>query len=248
MINQHYRILRQEQVPGLPVFAVAVLFGWHSMKNTKLDAIPDLSDTQVIVYAKWDRSPDIMEDQVTLSDHLGAAGHAQGEGHPRLLRLRLLLHLHHLRGRHRHLLGALAHPGISELDHAAAAQGRQRELAKDATAVGWVYPVRAGRYQRPVLAWTRCAATRTGTCATPCRRCRAWPKWRRSAASCAQYQVNVDPNKLLGYKIPINMVVDAVQKSNNDVGGRLVELSGREYMVRGRGYIKSLDDIREHRR
>ena len=58
-----------------------------------------------------------------------------------------------------------------------------------------------------------------------------------------QYQVNVDPNKLLGYKIPINMVVDAVQKSNNDVGARLVEMSGREYMVRGRGYIKSLDDI-----
>ncbi len=58
-----------------------------------------------------------------------------------------------------------------------------------------------------------------------------------------QYQVNVDPNKLLAYKIPINMVVDAVQKSNNDVGARLVEQTGREYMVRGRGYIKSLDDI-----
>ncbi len=58
-----------------------------------------------------------------------------------------------------------------------------------------------------------------------------------------QYQVNIDPNKLLGYKIPINMVVDAIGKSNNDVGARLVEMSGREYMVRGRGYIKSLDDI-----
>jgi Cu(I)/Ag(I) efflux system membrane protein CusA/SilA len=58
-----------------------------------------------------------------------------------------------------------------------------------------------------------------------------------------QYQVNVDPNKLLGYKIPINMVVDAVQKGNNDVGARLVEMTGREYMVRGRGYIKSLQDI-----
>jgi Cu(I)/Ag(I) efflux system membrane protein CusA/SilA len=58
-----------------------------------------------------------------------------------------------------------------------------------------------------------------------------------------QYQVNVDPNKLLAYKIPINAVSDAVQKSNNDVGGRLVEFTGREYMVRGRGYIRSLDDI-----
>ena len=61
-----------------------------------------------------------------------------------------------------------------------------------------------------------------------------------------QYQVNVDPNKLLAYKIPINKVADAVQKSNNDVGGRLVEQSGREYMVRGRGYIKSLDGYRKH--
>jgi Cu(I)/Ag(I) efflux system membrane fusion protein len=85
-----------------------LLIGWHSMKNTKLDAIPDLSDTQVIVYAKWDRSPDIMEDQVTYPDHLGAAGLAEGEGHPRILGLRLLLHLHHLRRRHGHLLGALA--------------------------------------------------------------------------------------------------------------------------------------------
>jgi Cu(I)/Ag(I) efflux system membrane protein CusA/SilA len=58
-----------------------------------------------------------------------------------------------------------------------------------------------------------------------------------------QYQVNVDPNKLLAYKIPINAVSDAVGKSNNDVGGRLVEFTGREYMVRGRGYIRSLDDI-----
>ena len=58
-----------------------------------------------------------------------------------------------------------------------------------------------------------------------------------------QYQVNVDPNKLLAYKIPINVVSDAIQKSNNDVGGRLVEFTGREYMVRGRGYMRSLDDI-----
>jgi Cu(I)/Ag(I) efflux system membrane protein CusA/SilA len=58
-----------------------------------------------------------------------------------------------------------------------------------------------------------------------------------------QYQVNVDPNKLLAYRISIQTVSDAVQKSNNDAGGRLVEFTGREYMVRGRGYIRSLDDI-----
>jgi len=60
-----------------------------------------------------------------------------------------------------------------------------------------------------------------------------------------QYQVNIDPNKLLGYKIPINMVVDAIGKSNNDVGARLVEMAGREYMVRGRGYLKGIADIEQ---
>ena len=59
-----------------------------------------------------------------------------------------------------------------------------------------------------------------------------------------QYQVQVDPNKLLGYRIPLKKVIEAIRRSNNDVGGRVIEASEREYMVRGRGYIRSLDDIR----
>ena len=58
-----------------------------------------------------------------------------------------------------------------------------------------------------------------------------------------EYQVQIDPIRLQAYKIPVNAVADAISKSNNDVGGRLVEFSGREYMVRGRGYLRSLDDI-----
>ena len=58
-----------------------------------------------------------------------------------------------------------------------------------------------------------------------------------------QYQVNLDPNKLAGYRLPVKTVVDAIRMSNNDVGGRSVELSGAEYMVRGRGYIRSVKDI-----
>src|ERR1039457_36042 len=60
-----------------------------------------------------------------------------------------------------------------------------------------------------------------------------------------QYQVTVNPNALAAYKLPLESVIEAVRKGNNDVGGRLVELSGREYMVRGRGYIKSLKDIQD---
>jgi Cu(I)/Ag(I) efflux system membrane protein CusA/SilA len=58
-----------------------------------------------------------------------------------------------------------------------------------------------------------------------------------------EYQVNLDPIRLQAYKLPVNAVADAISKSNNDVGGGLVEFSGREYMVRGRGYLRSLDDI-----
>ena len=58
-----------------------------------------------------------------------------------------------------------------------------------------------------------------------------------------QYQVNLDPNKLAAYRLPVKSVVDAIRMSNNDVGGRSVELSGAEYMVRGRGYIRSIKDI-----
>ena len=67
MIDRIIEICAKHKFLVFLFIGVAVLFGWHSMKNTKLDAIPDLSDTQVIVYSKWDRSPDIMEDQVTLS-------------------------------------------------------------------------------------------------------------------------------------------------------------------------------------
>ena len=58
-----------------------------------------------------------------------------------------------------------------------------------------------------------------------------------------QYQVTVNPNALAAYKLPLDAVVQAVRSGNNDVGGRLVELSGREYMVRGRGYVKSIADL-----
>src|SRR5262249_59637909 len=60
-----------------------------------------------------------------------------------------------------------------------------------------------------------------------------------------QYQVTVNPNSLAAYKLPLDTVIEAVRKGNNDVGGRLVELSGREYMVRGRGYVKSIRDLEQ---
>jgi Cu(I)/Ag(I) efflux system membrane protein CusA/SilA len=221
---------------------VGVLVGWHSMKNTKLDAIPDLSDTQVIVYAKWDRSPDIMEDQVSYPITSALLGM------PRVKDIRAFsdfgysyvyiifdegTDIYWARSRTLEYLNSVT-PRLPK--------GVNVELAKDATAVGWVYQYAlvddTGSYSLDQMRSYQDWYLRYALQSVP-----GVAEVAPVGGFVRQYQVNVDPNKLLAYKIPINMVADAVQKSNNDVGARLVEQTGREYMVRGRGYIKSLSDI-----
>ena len=242
MINKIIEFSAHRKFLVFLFIGVALLFGWQAMKNTKLDAIPDLSDTQVIVYSKWDRSPDIMEDQVTYPITSALLGM------PKVKDIRGFsdfgfsyvyiifdegTDIYWARSRTLEYLNSV----IPRLP-----KGVSVELAKDATAVGWIY-------QYALVDTTRQYSL---------EQMRSYQDWYlryalQSVPGVAEvapvggfvreYQVNVDPNKLLGYKIPINMVVDAVQKGNNDVGARLVEMTGREYMVRGRGYIKSLDDI-----
>jgi Cu(I)/Ag(I) efflux system membrane protein CusA/SilA len=207
-----------------------------------LDAIPDLSDTQVIIYSRWDRSPDIIEDQVTypiIASLLGA---------PRVKAVRGFsdfgfsyvyvifqdgTDLYWARSRVLEYLSKIQ-PRLPE--------GVKTELGPDATGVGWVYQYalvdKSGRHSlaelRTFQDWTL----------------RYWLQSVPGVAEVAsiggyqkQYQVNVEPNALAAYKIPISRVVEAVREGNNDVGGRLVEFSGAEYMVRGRGYAKSIDDL-----
>ena len=224
--------------------AVAILLGWNSMRNTKLDAIPDLSDTQVIVYAKWDRSPDIMEDQVSYPIASALLGL------PKVKDIRAFsdfgfsyiyiifdegTDIYWARSRTLEYLNSVT-PRLPK--------GVNVELTKDVTSVGWVYQYAlvdtTGKYSNEELRSYQDWYLRYALQTVP-----GVAEVAPVGGFVRQYQVNVDPNKLLAYKIPINMVSDAVQKSNNDVGGRLVEFTGREYMVRGRGYIRSLDDIRK---
>jgi Cu(I)/Ag(I) efflux system membrane protein CusA/SilA len=224
--------------------AVALLLGWNAMKNTKLDAIPDLSDTQVIVYAKWDRSPDIMEDQVSYPITSALLGL------PKVKDIRAFsdfgysyiyiifdegTDLYWARSRTLEYLNSVT-PKLPK--------GVSVELAKDVTSVGWVYQYAlvdtTGTYSIDQLRSYQDWYLRYALQTVP-----GVAEVAPIGGFVRQYQVNVDPNKLLAYKIPINAVSDAVQKSNNDVGGRLVEFTGREYMIRGRGYIRSLDDIRK---
>ena len=222
--------------------AVAIVLGWNSMRNTKLDAIPDLSDTQVIVYAKWDRSPDIMEDQVSYPIASALLGL------PKVKDIRAFsdfgfsyiyiifdegTDIYWARSRTLEYLNSVT-PRLPK--------GVSVELAKDVTSVGWVYEYAlvdsTGKYSIDQLRSYQDWYLRYALQTVP-----GVAEVAPIGGFVRQYQVNVDPNKLLAYKIPINAVSDAIQKSNNDVGGRLVEFTGREYMVRGRGYIRSLDDI-----
>lgn len=242
MINKIIEFSARRKFLVFLFIGVALLFGWQAMKNTKLDAIPDLSDTQVIVYSKWDRSPDIMEDQVTYPITSALLGM------PKVKDIRGFsdfgfsyvyiifdegTDIYWARSRTLEYLNSVT-PRLPK--------GVSVELAKDATAVGWIYQYALvdtnGQYSLEQMRSYQDWYLRYGLQSVP-----GVAEVAPVGGFVREYQVNVDPNKLLGYKIPINMVVDAIQKSNNDVGARLVEMTGREYMVRGRGYIKSLNDI-----
>ncbi len=242
MINKIIEFSARYKFLTFLLIGVAALLGWYSLQNTKMDAIPDLSDTQVIVYAKWDRSPDIMEDQVSYPITSALLGM------PKVKDIRAFsdfgfsyiyiifdegTDIYWARSRTLEYLNAVT-PRLPK--------GVNVELAKDATSVGWVYQYAlvdtTGQYSIDQMRSYQDWYLRYALQSVP-----GVAEVAPIGGFVRQYQVNIDPNKLLGYKIPIDMVAKAIQKSNNDVGGRLVEFSGREYMVRGRGYIKALDDI-----
>jgi Cu(I)/Ag(I) efflux system membrane protein CusA/SilA len=225
------------------IFAiVAIAISVYCLQNIPLDAIPDLSDTQVIIYSRWDRSPDIIEDQVTYpitSALLGAPGVKAVRGFSDFgfsyvyVIFKDGTDIYWARSRVLEYLSKIT---------AKLPEGVKTELGPDATSVGWVYQYalvdKSGKNDLAKL-----------------RGFQDWylRYWLQSVPGVAevasvggfqkQYQVNVDPNALLAYKIPLTKVIEAIRSGNNDTGGRLVEFSGAEYMVRGRGYAKSIKDL-----
>ncbi|MBI3399799.1 MAG: efflux RND transporter permease subunit [Acidobacteria bacterium] len=244
MINAIIEFSAKNRFVVFLIVAVAVVAGVWSMKTVPLDAIPDLSDTQVIVYSRWDRSPDIVEDQVTypiVTAMLGAAKVKAVRGFSDFGFSYVYIvfeegtDIYWARSRTLEYLSGVL-PRLP--------QGVRTELGPDATGVGWVFQYAlvdtSGRHGLDEL--------------------RSYQDWYlryylKSVPGVAevaplggfvrQYQVQVDPNRLRTFNIPIGKVIDAVRQGNNDVGGRLVEMTGAEYMVRGRGYAKSAADIGE---
>jgi copper/silver efflux system protein len=222
--------------------AAATVAGAWSMRTVPLDAIPDLSDTQVIVYSRWDRSPDIVEDQVTypiVTAMLGAPKVKAVRGFSDFGYSYVYIvfeegtDVYWARSRTMEYLSAVLPRLPKEV---------QTELGPDATGVGWVFQYAlvdtSGRRTLAELRSYQDWYLRYYLKAVP-----GVAEVAPIGGFVRQYQVQVDPNRLRTFNIPLSTVADAIRTGNNDVGGRLVEMSGAEYMVRGRGYAKSAADI-----
>src|SRR5215831_14584236 len=222
--------------------AAALVAADWTVRHIPLDAIPDLSDTQVIVFSRWDRSPDIIEDQVTYpivtallgAPHVKAIRGFSDFGYSYVYVIfEDGTDLYWARSRVLEYLSKIL-PRLPE--------GVRTEIGPDATSVGWVYQYAlvdtAGRHDLAELRSLQDWYLRYHLQAVP-----GVAEVAAVGGFVKQYQVNVDPDLLLAYKIPLPQVIEAIRKGNNEVGGRLLEFAGTEYMVRGRGYVKSVDDI-----
>src|SRR3974390_1673249 len=242
MINAIIDFSARKKIIVFILIAASVMAGIWSMKNVPLDALPDLSDTQVIVYSRWDRSPDIMEDQVTypiVTAMLGAPKVKDVRGFSDFGYSYVYIifdedtDIYWARSRTLEYLSSVL-PRLP--------QGVKTELGPDATGIGWVFQYAlvdtTGKQSLADLRSYQDWYLRYYLKAVP-----GVAEVAPLGGFVRQYQVNVDPNKLQALNIPITKVVDAVRSGNNDVGGRLIESTGAEYMVRGRGYAQSTTDI-----
>ncbi|HEY6572066.1 MAG TPA: efflux RND transporter permease subunit, partial [Candidatus Eisenbacteria bacterium] len=216
-----------------------------AIQRVPLDAIPDLSDPQVIVFTEWmGRSPDLVEDQVTypiVSSLLGAPRVEAVRGQSMFgmsfiyvifkegtdlywARSRVLEYMATIRQR--------------------LPQGVNPVLGPDASSVGWVFQYalvdKSGRHDLAELRTYQDFNLRYALASVP-----GVAEVASVGGYERQYQVEVNPDRLHAYGFSLADVTTAIRRSNSDVGGRVLEMSGREYFVRGRGYVRNLDDLRQ---
>jgi Cu(I)/Ag(I) efflux system membrane protein CusA/SilA len=215
-----------------------------AVRQVPLDAIPDLSDPQVIVYTEWmGRSPDLVEDQVTypiVSSLLAApkVTAVRGQSMFGMSFIYVIFEegtdLYWARSRVLEYLSTL---------RTALPAGVTPTLGPDASAVGWVYQYalvdQTGKHDLAELRALQDFHLRYALASVP-----GVAEVASVGGFERQYQVEVDPSRLHAYGLSVAEVTGAIRRSNNEVGGRVIEMSGREYFVRGRGYIRSLDDLR----
>ena len=220
-----------------------IVAGGYSLKQTPIDAIPDLSDVQVIIFTEYaGQAPQVVEDQVTypLTTQMLAVPHAKvvrgysffGFSFVYVIfedgtdiywaRSRVLEYLNYAAGK--------------------LPQGVTPSLGPDATGVGWVYEyvLESDRHDLQQLRSIQDWYLRYELAAVE-----GVSEVAGIGGYVKQYQVKINPDRLLAYRVTIPQIRKAIQQSNNDVGGRLIEMGEREFMVRSKGYIKSIDDIEQ---
>ena len=220
-----------------------VLAGLWSLRNIPLDALPDISDVQVIVHIPWEgEPPNIIEDQVTypIVTTLLAAPHVKavraqtmfGDSYIFVVfedgtdlywaRSRVLEYIQQLQG--------VLPKNVSPM------------IGPDATGAGWVYEYavvdRSHQHSLADLRSLQDWYLRYQLETVP-----GVAEVASIGGFVRQYQVNLDPNKLRAYNIPLSMVIDQVRNSTNEVGGRVLEMGGAQYMIRGLGYLRSIQDL-----
>lgn len=231
------------------VVIIATLFAcvgaWYSISNIPLDAIPDLSDVQVILYTEWmGRSPDLVEDQVTypiVTALLSSPRVAAVRGYSMFgmsfvyvifdegtdiywARSRVLEYMKQFEGK--------LPKGVTSV------------IGPDASSVGWVFQYAltdtTGKHDLSELRTFQDFNLRYALASVP-----GVAEVASIGGYQKQYQVEVDPEKLSAYNLTVGDVSRAIRANNNDVGGRVLELTEREYFIRGKGYIQSLDALRQ---
>ncbi|MDR4470474.1 MAG: CusA/CzcA family heavy metal efflux RND transporter [Nitrospira sp.] len=231
--------------PILVLLCVVLVTGWGlwALFQVPLDAMPDLSDVQVIVYTEWPgRSPTLIEDQITypvvtsllagpkvqrvrgVSEYGVSYVYVIFEDRTDLYwaRSRVLEYLQKLTGK--------------------LPTGVTPTLGPDATGVGWVYQYALvdedGRHDLAQLRSLQDWHLRYQLESVP-----GVAEVSAIGGFVKQYQIEVDPNTLAAYGLPIQRVIEAVRNSNAEVSGRVLEMAGTEYVIRGRGYLQSVDEI-----
>ncbi len=228
------------------IFTAFVVAGsLFAVRNVPLDAIPDLSDPQVIVFTEWmGRSPDLVEDQVTypiVSALLGApkVEAVRGQSMFGMSFIYVIFEegtdLYWARSRVLEYMSSIR----SRLP-----QGVNPVLGPDATSVGWVFQYalvdKSGQHDLSQLRTFQDFNLRYQLASVP-----GVAEVASVGGYQKQYQVEIDPQKLHAYGLALSDVTSAIRRSNSEVGGRVIEMSGREYFVRGRGYIENLEDLRQ---
>src|SRR6266446_4363650 len=233
----------KNRLATLLLVGLATAWGVLSLRNTALDAVPDLSDVQVIVFSEWmGRAPDLVEDNVTypvVSSMLGSprVTAVRGQSMFGMSFVNVIFEdgtdLYWARSRVLEKLSSISNR---------LPQGVTPILGPDATGVGWVFEYavvdKTGHATLQQLQSLQDWNIRYALQAVP-----GVAEVASIGGFVKEYQVDVDPDRLAALGIPLGKVVEAVRMSNADVGGRVLEVSGTEHYVRGRGYVKEPRDL-----